>query len=36
MGRPKKDVDSGLALKCICCGEIKRASDENKGIIQRT
>lgn len=32
MGRPKKDVDSGSTLKCICCGEIKRASDENKGI----
>lgn len=32
MSRPKKDVDSGSALKCICCGEIKRASDENKGI----
>lgn len=32
MGRPKKDVDSGSALKCICCGETKRASDENKGI----
>lgn len=32
MGRPKKDVDSDSALKCICCGETKRASDENKGI----
>lgn len=33
MGRPRKNTDSDLTskLKCICCGEIKRASDESKG-----
>lgn len=30
MGRPKKDTDSTSVLKCICCGEEKRASDENR------
>ncbi len=34
MGRPRKNVGSDLisALKCICCGGTKRASDENRGI----
>lgn len=30
MGRPRKDTDSTSVLKCICCGEEKRASDENR------
>jgi len=31
MGRAKGDDNSASILKCTCCGEKKRASDENKG-----
>ncbi len=32
MGRPRKDAESTSVLKCICCGENKRADDAKKGI----